>query len=82
MSEKNAKAARKAARLSGEYTGKPAIIKGEQMWPQWPTRAVIRTIHKKQVAETRRRLHENARKLNLAKRYGNKGYRITANATA
>ena len=38
MSEKKVKAARKAARISGEYTGKPAKVTGEQTWPQWPNR--------------------------------------------
>lgn len=38
MSEKKAKALRKAARMSGEHTGKPEKVAGEQTWPQWPNR--------------------------------------------
>lgn len=41
-------------------------------------RAERRAAHKAQVTETRRKLREQAHKLALAKRYGNKGYVATA----
>ena len=45
MSESKVKAARKEARARGEYTGKPAKVKGKQLWPQWPNRKERRHPH-------------------------------------
>jgi hypothetical protein len=39
-------------------------------------RAERRAAHKAQVAETRRRLREDARKMRLAKLHGNTSYRV------
>ena len=45
--------------------------------PATTNRAERRAAHKAQVAETRRRLREDARKMRLAKLHGNTSYRVT-----